>query len=282
MELNINTAPAFEYCDNDQSTWRYQRLPDITKDFEDELVRIGGINPHGQPVLRVVKGNEAISDRSYEKGQLKYLCGHTPQDVSGYRYQIDGVWQFATNIDDLPENVFVLPAIERQPLGLLRYVIEKWWSPEELEKARRFRTRYGQGDLHPTLREFPRQGLYEPYFIVENAQGAFRKLDKDVLDFIEMKFKYEMRPEADKERDRERTLEAAKIEKEKRREEIWEAAANLDLRLDPEERERREQFWAAYRLYEQDKAQYENTATFYQYNASTNTVTPTARPDRSQ
>ena len=149
----------FEYVENDQSTWTYQRLPEIPKEFEEKLVRISG-ETNGKPNLRVVKGNEVYSDTSEDK-RLKYHCGYSPFEVQGYRYVEDGVQKFSTNIDDLPENIFVVPDTRQEELGLLRYVIERYVTPEELDKAlkrevtdelaRRFRAlgfRYVTLDLH--------------------------------------------------------------------------------------------------------------------------------------
>lgn len=262
------TAPPapfmFEYEKDNQGSWKFQKLPDIPKEFQEELTRIGGLNRFGKPNLKVVKGNEELSDRDTHKG-LKYLAGFAPQDVKGYRYRIDGEWKFSENIDDLDPSVMVYPAIERQPLGLLRYVIERWVSPEELGETGRFQTRYASGDLAPVLRSRPAEGVYDLYQIVETREGKFRKLDKDVLNFIKMRWKYEQIDERAKLQDEERAEAYEKIQKERSLEDIWEAAANLDLRLDPEERERRDAFWAAYDQYIEDAKRYEGTATFYQY-----------------
>lgn len=249
----------FEYIENDAGSWRYKRLPDIPQDFHDELARIGGLNRFGGPNLRVVKGNEALSDRATHRG-LKYLAGWSPQDVKGYRYQIDGEWQFAENIDGLDPSIMVVPAIDRQPLGVLRYVIEKWVSPEELGRQGRFSKQYAEGDIAPTLRQRPEMGIYDCYLIVETLEGKFRKLDSDVLKFIERQWHYDQLPENKRLQDEQRAEDHEKEQREKRNEEIWDAAASFDIRLSPEEREYRDEFWAKYDRFGEDVQQYAGTA----------------------
>lgn len=233
----------FEYLENDQSTWRYQRLPDIPRDFVEELTRIGGLNRFGQPNLRVVKGNEAKNDRSEDQTLLKYHTGWTPMEVSGYRYVEDGQTKFTTVLENIPESVMVWPDMAQEELGLLRYVVEKWVSPEELAKQRRFEKRYAEGDIAPTLREFPREGIYDTYFIVQTADRKFKLLGQDVLLYLRFRWHMEQKPFEEQEKERDRILQMQEEDRRKAYEERLEAVVAGDIKLPKEELERREWYW---------------------------------------
>lgn len=242
----------FEYIEDNPATWKFQQLPDIPDWFERELTALGGLNRHGKPNLRVVKANEVMSDRT-EKPQLKYLIGYSPHRIVGFKYKLNGEEGFTVNSDEVPEGALVTDTVtESVPLGPLRYAIERWTSPEELEAANRFRTRK-DADGNVILREFPREGIYEQYFMVEDGEGYFRALDNYVLDYIKFRWKHDQLPEEE----RERIYNELRAEQERKEraayEERMQACIDGDLRLDPEERERREAFWANYD-YAEEKA----------------------------
>lgn len=233
----------FEYLENDPSTWRYHEPPAYPKWFQEELIRIAGLNRHGKPNLRLVWGGTAISEKN-EGHTLKYLAGYSPDQLQGYEYYKDGEWVFVKNLEDAEEGALVTPVTKTEPLGLLRWVIEKWVAPETLEQMQRFRNRYLPGEIVPVLREFPREGVYDCYLIVENKQGRFRNVDKDVLEAIQMMRKYEEKPLHEREADDLAYEDALEKQKEKDEEELWRAVWNFDLRLDKEEKERRAEYWA--------------------------------------
>jgi hypothetical protein len=188
-----------------------------------------------------------MSDRS-ENARLKYHAGWSSKEVKGWRYRKDGEWVFAENIDDLDPSIMVFPDVHQEQLGMPRWVIERWVSPEELEETNRFQNRKEFHDTEKILRDFPREGVYDAYFVVQNSEGKFRQIDRDVLHFIRMKWKFEQDPElvermiADHEAREEELLE-------KREAELWEAAVNFDLRLPDEVREEREEYWAKHHDY---------------------------------
>lgn len=233
----------FEYLENDQSTWTFQKLPDIPQDFVEELTAIGGLNRFGQPNLRVVKGNEIKNDRSENRQLLKYHCGWTPNEVSGYYYMVDGKKHFTTRLEDIDPGAMVFPSMSQEELGLLRYVVEKWISPEELAKNNRFSNRYAEGDITPTLREFPREGIYDTYFIVNAANGGFKMLGKDVLTYLRFRWNFEQKPWEEQERIREELAQEAEMRRKKEYDTRIEAVIDGDLRLPKEELERREWYW---------------------------------------
>lgn len=243
----------FEYLEDDQSTWRYQKLPDIPKDFVEELTKIGGLNPFGQPMLRVVKGNEVKNDRAENQKLLKYHAGWTPFEVSGYNYEYNGQIHFTTQLENIPPEIMVYPTTKQEELGLLRYVVERWVSPEALEAAGRFQNRYAEGDIDPLLREFPREGIYDAYFIVENANNEFKLLGPEVLAYIRFRWHFEQKTLADQEKERERLLEIAEKNKKAMYDERLDAVIEGDIRLPKEEIERREWYWRTIHDYALDK-----------------------------
>lgn len=259
----MDDSNAYEYVENDESTWRYHTPPSMPAWFQEELNKIAGLNPFNRPNLRVIWGGTEMSDKSYERDKLKYSCGYSPVDVSGYKYFSDGQWHFTDNVDDLDKSILILPCVQQEELGLLRFVIERWVSADELANDKRFQRLYGEGDLEPTLRHFPREGVYDTYLIVESAEGKFRRLDYDVIGFIKMKWKYDQKPLHEKEADASAVAERAEKEKQKRKAEILRAAVNFDLKLDKEEKERRERYWATKDDHLEDQKRYANSATFY-------------------
>lgn len=233
----------FEYIENNPDSWKFQKLPDIPKEFQAELTKIGGINRFGQPNLRVVRGNEVLSDIAEDASVLKYHVGYSATQTNGFEYEEDGIAKYAQRIEDVPEGLMVKRMVMgREPLGELRYIIEVWVSPEELEAKNRFQNRAVDGEV--LLREFPRQGIYERYFTVETADGGFRKLDNAVLEFIAFKWKTEQELSEDQ------LMEIYDhYEQEKKKQEFdtyqerVKAALAGDLRLPQEEMERREAYW---------------------------------------
>lgn len=203
------------------------------------------MNRHGKPNLRLVWGGTALSEKSADKGRLKYLCGRSPKKLKGYEYNDEnGVRQFVEDINDAPRTAFTIPVMESQQLGLLRWVIEIWTSPESLEAAQRFRNRYLPGEISPILRKFPREGIYDTFFIVENLQEKFRPVDHDVLQVIAAMWKDRQRSFAEREADEQAYEDREAERKAKVEAELDRALLQGDLKLDPEEKERRAEYWA--------------------------------------
>lgn len=240
-------AEIYEYDPKDRSTWRVHNPPQFPHDFQEALNKLAGLNRHGQPNLRLVWGGTCPSDKSADKGRLKYLCGMSPQDLKGYQYLENGEWKFVANLEDAPENAMVAPVTERHQLGLLRWIIEKWTSPEELEAMGRFQRQYLPGELRPILRSFPREGIYDCFFIVANREDKYRPVGPDVLQVVTAMWKERERPFADREAEELRLEDLAREREEKEEAELDRAMWQGDLKLDPEEKERRAEFWAKYK-----------------------------------
>lgn len=231
----------YEFIPDNPETWKVYRAPHIDASVQEALTRIGGVNPFGKPNLRVVWGGTEPSDTT-EKHTLKYHCGYTKQDVQGYQYRDEnGEWRKTQFIEGL-EDKLLIPCIVQEEVGMPRWIIEKWISPEALRKAKRFESRYAPGDVEPTLREFPREGIYMAYFVVETDDEKYRPVDEVVLNFIKRKWHYEQNVSFEKrEKDRDEYHAQLAREKHQRNEEIWQAGAAGDLRLPLEERLRREE-----------------------------------------
>jgi hypothetical protein len=235
----------YEYLEEDQSTWKFQKLPDIPAEFVEKLTKIGGLNRFGQPNLRVVKGNEIYNDRSEDQKLLKYHAGWTPFEVSGYGYESEGKVIFTTRVEDIPSGTLIYPLTRQEELGLLRYVVEKWVSPEELANSHRFQQRYAVGDIAPTLRDFPREGIYDTYFIIENAAGKFKMLGADVLEYLQFRWHFERKELEEQEQVRQALLDEAEAKRKQLYEERLDAVIEGDVKLPKEELERREWYWNA-------------------------------------
>lgn len=235
----------YEYLEDDPSTWRFHPPPAFPRNFQEGLIKIAGLNRHGNPNLKLVWGGTEYSDRS-ETPQLKYLAGYSTGVLQGYSCYKDGETSFVTDLNDAPDNSLVVPATKSEPLGLLRWVIEKHTPPEELERMNRFQNRYVPGEIDPILREFPRDGIYDTFLTIETRDGRFRHADEEVLNVVEMLWNYQLKPFHERQADDWKAEDAEKERIEKQEAEEWRAVWNLDLRLDKEEKERRSEYWTKY------------------------------------
>lgn len=236
----------FEYGDT-EDTWRFQEPPYLHPEWQETLNGIAGLNRFGNPNLKIVWGGTERSDITVTGTELKYHCGFSPNEVSGYEYTENGETKFTTVLEGIPEHVFVVPAFRCEELGLMRWIVERWVSPEELERQGRFQQRYAPGEIEPTLRAFPRQGIYETYFIVETHDQKFRDVDTVVFDFLRVRWYAEHTQSVEElEAQRQAHLAAEQAKKTAAHEEKLEAIRNHDWKLPKEEFEARDEFWAKY------------------------------------
>jgi len=257
----------YEFDPHNPETWRTYPEPDLHPRYQKELVKLAGLNPHGQPNLRIVWGATVKSDTAHDKSQLKYFCGYGLTEVQGFRYKgADGQWKFTETIEEIDPTIMLIPATERPQIGLPRWVIEEWQSPEQLAQAKRFQEKQLDDDGNPILRtEIPAEGVYVTYFIVQSLEGNYRGIGDDVLDFIRQKYYFEHNysyEEQEKMREEYRAKERehyAKIKAELNR-----AAAELDLRLPDEEKDRRAQLAEIQRKMSEKAEEESRRLTFYQ------------------
>lgn len=206
--------------------------PARDKAFEEQLAKIGGTNRFGNPRLRVVWGGTELSDRTKSGTELKYHIGWTTEELKGWRYDDEDGTHFIEDANEYTGTALLKPVIEQSAVGYPRWIIEKWVSPEELEAQKRFK-----GNTK-VLRDFPREGVYEPYFIVEDSESNFRPLGRDVLDFIKLKWDYEHNVSYEnREFERRDYMESLEKEKQERQAEIMSFDAHM--RLPDEEIDRR-------------------------------------------
>lgn len=127
-----------EYDLDTPESWIIYPPPPCDGGFDDELLRIAGLNPHGEPMLRKVWG---ATHRS--KGELTYklcstdpvLCGHQ------FTHPETGETCEVKTLAEVPAGVLItVPLYEGKELGELRWIIERWVSPEDLEKQGYFNT----------------------------------------------------------------------------------------------------------------------------------------------
>ena len=263
-QVELKEFPDYEYVEENPSSWRVWQAPEKPEWFEHELLKIAGKNRFGQPNLRLVWGGSCEDEHAEERGRLKYHCGYTLNAITGYSYTLDGQDVFTTNIDSIPETAIAIPSTEREELGLPRWIVEQWTSPEKLEQQKRFTVRKGEDDTENVLRAFPRQGVYDTYFIVENLEGLFRKLDHDLIQFTKNKWDYDKLSFEEQEIDREKYTKRKEQESRAKKEEIRQAAVNFDLKLPKDEKERRiiaEEAMRANKLMQEEEAK---RLTFYQ------------------
>lgn len=234
----------YEYVETDPSTWRFHEPPYLSPEWQEKLNQFAGLNRHGKPNLRIVWGGTCKNDKTHTGKELKYHAGWTPFEVTGYRYKVGDEWQFTTRVEDVPSDVMIVPDTRQEELGLLRFVIEKWIAPEVLEQQKRFVNRYAPGDLEPTLRSFPREGIYDTYFIVQTEDGKYRGIDGAVIAFLKSKWKFDQLPFEKQEELRQQAEQERLAAMEKKKDELIDAAVDRDLKLPQEEVERREEYWA--------------------------------------
>jgi hypothetical protein len=233
----------YEYFPDSPDSWVTKSAPSRPHWFDRELVSIAGLNRHGKPNLQLVWGGTQVSDKA-EDTRLKYHAGWSAREVKGWRYRQGEEWIFTEDIDNLDPSIMVFPDTHQEQLGVPRWIIERWVSPEELEEENRFQVRKEFRETQKVLRDFPREGVYDAYFVVENLQGKFRQVDNDVLSFIRMKWHIEQKPIEEIEKMIEAHDEAEMASMGKREAELWDAALDFDLKLPKEETERREEYWA--------------------------------------
>lgn len=234
----------YEYLENDPSTWKYHEPPYLDPKWQERINEFAGLNRHGKPNLRLVWAGTLKSDRTEDGKELKYHSGWTPFEVQGYRYKVGDEWHFTQKVEDIPVDVMLLPETRQEELGMLRFVAEKWTSPEELERQHRFQNRYAPGDLAPTLRKFPREGVYDTYVIIESEAGLFRRIDGAVIEYLKAKWHYDKLPFEQREAMREEYLAKEKAAKDEQYEDFIESVLLGDVKLSKEETERREEYWA--------------------------------------
>jgi hypothetical protein len=170
--------------------------PRIPEWFEKALTRLGGKNPHGEPNFRVVSGQMATRF-AWGKTRLKYPAAFINETKTlGFDVlYADGSTKFFKQENDIPElkqGDIVMPRVSarREEIGIPRWVIERWQSPEQLGgedewQKNRYEFDAETNELVDALGPFPRDGQYRHFLTVQTKDKQFRELGPDVLDIIE-------------------------------------------------------------------------------------------------
>ena len=229
----------YEYIESDPESWQPFIEPPFDRAFQRELELIAG-KTGNKPNLRLVWAGTLKDDRTESKVFLKYHAGYTVPKTVGFRYLKDGEEFFTDNIETIPPEILgVVPVVKSQPLGWPRWVIERYTSPQVLEQMKRFRQRRGEND-YTVLREFPREGIYEYWQVIEDRDGFYREPGSDILPYLRAKWRIEQTPAEVQGTQFREWLDRQSAKKATVRHQRFRAAAEGDIILPHEERARRE------------------------------------------
>ncbi len=172
--------------------WWLKEVPVADPAFQKRLIEFAGLNPHGQPILRLSWAGTLLHDYTV-KPQLKYKI--TYNWIRGYWYiKKDGTTGYTYSMNKavdakIPHEFH--PKIEQIPLGRLRWIVEEWESPESLRKKGRFQ-KLTDAEGNRILRELPNEGVYNHYFWIQTAARKYRAPDREVLTAVEAMWKYDI------------------------------------------------------------------------------------------
>lgn len=145
-----------------EPNWWIKRPPERNKSFDKELVKLGGLNTFGSPILKAEWMGTYMSDSSY-KPTLAFKK----------------VWSGITHYDN--SGLITIPVYQTLELGMLRWGIFKWMSTEDAIRGGRFNPDAEDGEGRPLYRRPPREGIYNLFFRVDTADGKYKPLDEEVL-----------------------------------------------------------------------------------------------------
>jgi len=129
-----------DYDPEDESTWFVMEAPTVDHAWEEELTRIGGLNPFGKPNL-VWRWGATYVDPMAEDGGLKYWIGQTADTLQGFMYtdSASGKEILVKRESEVPKSVLItVPKYGHIELGQRRIIIENWRSAEFLARTGRY------------------------------------------------------------------------------------------------------------------------------------------------
>jgi hypothetical protein len=168
--------------------------------FEEGLADIGGRHPNGKVNLQVVWGGTHMHDYTH-RPQLKYQA--TRRIVKGYKYwKKDGTLGYIRKghrmtdeeIAEVANRDEMVPVREDHAFGRLRWIVERYCPPEKLRQLHRFEHPFAP-DGTRILREFPREGVYDCFFVIQRRNNTYRDLDRQVLTAVEEIYHYNINAE---------------------------------------------------------------------------------------
>jgi len=205
--MSLDKRKYYEYEPADGGEWWVKEPPPREKWFEDELVELAGLHDGRKPRLRVVWGGTVMHDMT-ERPQLKYM--RTVRVRDGYYYiRKDGevgVTQSINTVtdarvpwrsrllrllgrDDVDDGPEFTPRYRELELGRLRWIVEQYVPPETLKKQGRFAKLHDDKGVK-ILRDFPNEGIYDHFFLVQTADRQYRDLDREVLTAVQAMYLY--------------------------------------------------------------------------------------------
>ena len=176
----------FEYRrPEDLKIWQPPRDPSR---WNEELLEIGGRDPHGDPRLRLRWGGTAKKNGYVQTPQGSIPCqviaypAQMPrvQKLKGFSYFKNGENRFVSRADEVPKGELSLPVYEYLELGILRWVLERKFTLTELilmqmrpdpdsPAGKLYGVRNGRRYIAP----LDRRGEYIPIFPLETPDGRY-------------------------------------------------------------------------------------------------------------
>jgi hypothetical protein len=189
----------YEYVP-DNGEWWIKTPPPREPWFEAGLAEIGGHHPNGKVILRVIWAGTEMHDYTH-RPQLKYQA--VRRIIKGYKYwKKDGTLGYVRKghrmtdeeIAQMKDRLEMVPVRADHAFGRLRWIIERYCPPEKLRELHRFEHPFAP-DGTRILREFPREGVYDCFFVVQRRNNGYRDLDQQVLTAVEAMYRYNLRAE---------------------------------------------------------------------------------------
>lgn len=131
--------------------------------LQKRITELGGLNPHGEPLFRVVCGNERMT-------------------------RIGGAWRDYDASGNFLREVVEEREVPKYPDALERYVFEAWMPPENYGTESEWRDAYTKiisGKIVQELGPYPRHGEYEMVKILETPKKkTFVPLTEAICDAL--------------------------------------------------------------------------------------------------
>lgn len=131
-----------DYNLENPSTWTVMQAPPLDREWLKELRRIGGLNPHGKPVLMVRWGATYRDPMSTDHG-LKYWLMTKDPELAYFEFTdpVTGMTLQVRHLKDVPSAVLVpIPKYTTVKLGERRWIVEIWRSAEFLARSGRYQS----------------------------------------------------------------------------------------------------------------------------------------------
>lgn len=131
--------------------------------LQKRISEIGGLNPHGQPLFRVVRGSDRMT-------------------------WIGGAWRDHDSNGNFLREVVETRQVPKYPDALERYVFEGWMPPENYGTEQEWKENFTKiiaGQFVEELGEYPRHGEYELIKVIETPKAkAFVPLTEAICDAL--------------------------------------------------------------------------------------------------